>query len=148
MAETPRPYKVTASGAAGAAPKGAVPIALYGAGSGVPSTVEWADVTAKPAVIAAGADQAAARTAIAAGTSSLAIGTTAVTAKAGNYVPTSAEVSTALKAKAQVAALAAVTAANASPSVAEPTKAEFDALVTLANANKAAINAIVAALKA
>lgn len=52
----------------------------------------WADVTGKPAVIAAGADQAAARAAIGAGTSSLAIGTTASTAKAGNYAPTWAQV--------------------------------------------------------
>lgn len=37
----------------------------------------WADITGKPAVIAAGADQAAARTAIGAGTSSLAVATTA-----------------------------------------------------------------------
>ncbi|MCX2696714.1 hypothetical protein [Ochrobactrum chromiisoli] len=44
----------------------------------------WADITGKPAVIAVGADQAAARTAIGAGTSSLVIGTTAGTALAGN----------------------------------------------------------------
>lgn len=52
----------------------------------------WAEVTSKPAVIAAGADQATARSAIGAGTSNLALGTTASTAKAGNYVPTWAEV--------------------------------------------------------
>ncbi len=52
----------------------------------------WGDITNKPAVIAAGADQAAARTAIGAGTSSLAIGTTNTTAKAGDYTPTKAEV--------------------------------------------------------
>lgn len=52
----------------------------------------WADVTGKPAVIAAGADQAAARAAIGAGTSNLAIGTTASTAKAGNYQPKWAQV--------------------------------------------------------
>lgn len=52
-------------------------------------------------------------------------------------------------AKTQIVALAAVTAANGAPAVGDPpTKAEFDALVTLANANKAAINAIIAALKA
>lgn len=48
----------------------------------------WAQVTGKPAVIAAGTDAAAARAAIGAGTSDLAIGTTATTAKAGNYQPT------------------------------------------------------------
>ena len=42
----------------------------------------WADITGKPAVIAAGADQAAARTAIGAGTSSLAVATTAPAALA------------------------------------------------------------------
>lgn len=50
--------------------------------------------------------------------------------------------------KAEVTALTPVTAANAVASVADPTKAEFDALVTLANANKTKINAIIAALKA
>ena len=47
-----------------------------------------------------------------------------------------------------VTALTEVTAADAAPSAAEPTKAEFDVLVTLANANKTAINAIITALKA
>ncbi|WP_225784262.1 hypothetical protein [Xenophilus sp. Marseille-Q4582] len=42
----------------------------------------------KPAVIAAGADQASARAAIGAGTSNLTIGTTSTTAKAGDYQPT------------------------------------------------------------
>lgn len=46
--------------------------------------VSWAEVTDKPAVIAAGDTQAAARTAIGAGTSNLTIGTTATTAAAGN----------------------------------------------------------------
>ena len=59
------------------------------AGNWVPA---WNDVTGKPAVIAAGADAAAARSAIGAGTSNLTIGTTATTAKAGNYVPTWTEV--------------------------------------------------------
>lgn len=47
--------------------------------------VEWDGVEGKPAVIAAGETQAEARTAIGAGTSSLAIGTTATTAAAGNH---------------------------------------------------------------
>lgn len=50
----------------------------------------WADVTATPdfpAVIAAGADQAAARAAINAGTSNLVTGTTAGTAKPGDWKP-------------------------------------------------------------
>lgn len=41
---------------------------------------------------------ASARTAIGAGTSSLSLGTTATTAKAGNYTPSSTEVLTAIKA--------------------------------------------------
>lgn len=47
-------------------------------------SVSWADITDKPAVIAAGATQAAARTSIGAGTSSLTLGTAAGTALAGN----------------------------------------------------------------
>lgn len=84
-------------------------------------------------------DATAARTAIGAGTSNLAVGTTDSTAKAGNYVPTSAEVAAGLKAKAQIAALAAVSAPNAT---------DLATAQTLANANKVAINAIIAALKA
>jgi hypothetical protein len=52
-----------------------------GTGSGATS---WDDLTGKPAVIGAGADAAAARAAIGAGTSSLAIGTSGSTAAAGN----------------------------------------------------------------
>lgn len=55
-------------------------------------TPAWNDITGKPAVIAAGADQAAARAAIGAGTSNLAIGTTGTTAKAGDYAPTKADI--------------------------------------------------------
>lgn len=82
------------------------------------------------------------------GTSNLALGTTATTAKAGNYTPTTAEVANALKAKTQISALNGVIATATAAAGDTPTKAEFDALVTLANANKAAIGAIVAALKA
>lgn len=59
------------------------------ANGGSPS---WSDVTGKPAVIAAGADQASARAAIGAGTSNLTIGTTSTTAKAGDYAPTKGDV--------------------------------------------------------
>jgi hypothetical protein len=55
--------------------------------------VAWSDVGSKPAVIAAGATQADARTAIGAGTSSLAIGTTSSTAKAGDWKPAAADIS-------------------------------------------------------
>lgn len=47
-------------------------------------SVAWGDITGKPAVIAAGANAAVARTAIGAGTSSLVIGTTASTAMGGD----------------------------------------------------------------
>src|SRR5690606_38850906 len=48
------------------------------------------DIVGKPAVIAAGATQEDARAAIGAGTSDLEIGTTASTAKAGDWQPTTA----------------------------------------------------------
>lgn len=56
---------------------------LSGGGSG---PTAWADVTGKPAVIAAGATAADARTAIGAGTSNLAIGSGAGNAMAGNTI--------------------------------------------------------------
>ena len=52
----------------------------------------WDEVTGKPAVIAAGTSQTAARDAIGAGTSSLQLGTGPTTAKAGNWVPAWTEV--------------------------------------------------------
>ena len=62
-------------------------ITAYSAPSGGGST-DWGDITNMPTVIAAGADQASARSAIGAGTSNLAIGTTATTAAAGNRTAT------------------------------------------------------------
>lgn len=58
----------------------------------VAGTPDWSTITNKPAVIAAGTDQTAARTAIGAGTSNLTIGTTNTTAKAGDYTPTKTDV--------------------------------------------------------
>lgn len=58
--------------------------------AGTADAAPWAGVTGKPTVIAAGADQAAARAAIGAGTSNLALGTTSTTAKAGDYTPPNA----------------------------------------------------------
>lgn len=109
--------------------------ALFATGSTPPTvdTLSGATVTGKAVMKAT--DQAAARTAIGA----VALGTTASTAKAGNYTPTSAEVSTALKAKTQIAALAAVSTPNATDEA---------TAIALANANKAAINLIITALKA
>lgn len=57
-----------------------------------PPASTWASVTGKPAVIGAGADAAAARTAIGAGTSNLTIGTTSATAAAGNHTHTGAQI--------------------------------------------------------
>ena len=56
------------------------------------TSVAWGDITGKPATFAP------------------TIGTTATTAKAGNYTPTSTEVGNALKAKPQIAALVSPTA--------------------------------------
>ncbi|GIQ70755.1 hypothetical protein DUZ99_02035 [Xylanibacillus composti] len=82
-----------------------------GGGNGGQTTVTWADVQGKPAVIAAGADQAAARAAIGAGTSSLAIGTTADTAAAGNHTHTADTITT--------AAITGVTGSNVQAVIAE-----------------------------
>lgn len=75
---------------------------------------------------------AAARTAIGAGTSNLTIGTTASTAKAGNYVPSTNEVAASLKAKAEITALT---------EIADTAEATAEDVAT-------AVNAIIAALKA
>lgn len=113
---------------------------LFAGGSGGAITAaDITDATAVGRTVLKAADAAAARTAIGAGTSSLVVGTTSTTAKAGNYAPTSAEVSAGLKAKTQVNALAAVTVADAT---------DATTAAALANANKVAINAIIAALKA
>lgn len=74
----------------------------------------------------------AARTAIGAGTSNITIGTTASTAKAGNYSPTTNEVAASLKAKAEITALT---------EIADPAEATAEDVAT-------AVNAIIAALKA
>lgn len=76
-------------------------------GTGGGGTVAWDDVTDKPAVIAAGATQTAARTAIGAGTSNLTLGTTGTTAAAGDHTHAIAGVDslqTALDAKQSLAA--------------------------------------------
>lgn len=65
---------------------------VSGGGGGA---VAWSAITGKPAVIASGATQAEARTAIGAGTSSLVVGTGATDAKAGNYTPPAATTSVA-----------------------------------------------------
>ncbi|RDI13455.1 hypothetical protein DEU38_13430 [Rhodococcus sp. AG1013] len=49
------------------------------------AAVTWANISGKPAVVAAGADAPAARAAIGAGTSSIALGSTASTASPGNH---------------------------------------------------------------
>ena len=109
-----------------------------GGGSGGSASVDTLEgVTDTGKSVMKAASPATARTAIGAGTSSLALGTTGTTAKAGNYTPTSAEVSNALKAKASIAALTKVAAESA-----------FDeaTAITLANESKLVINAIIDAL--
>jgi hypothetical protein len=96
----------------------------YRASDWVPA---WGDVTGKPAVIGAGADAAAARTAIGAGTSSLAIGTTSTTAKAGDWkpaitdFPSIAANSLIMNNTASAAVPTAVTTANLKTALAVPT---------------------------
>lgn len=109
---------------------------LFAGGSG--GAVTASDITDATVVgrnVLKAADAASARTAIGA----VALGTTSSTAKAGNYTPTSAEVSNALKTKAAIAALTKVAAESA-----------FDqaTAIALANESKLAINAIIDALKA
>ena len=60
---------------------------VSGSNTGDQTLPTWTTLAGKPAVVAAGATQADARTAIGAGTSNLTIGTTSTTAKAGNYTP-------------------------------------------------------------
>lgn len=101
------------------------------AGGGEATPVAWASIPDVPAALTA---------AQAAGTASIrALGTTATTAKAGNYAPSATEVGTALKAKTQIAALAAI---------ATPDATDEATAITLANATKVSVNAIIAALKA
>lgn len=103
------------------------------------TTAGITDATAVGRAVLTAADAATARTAIGAGTSSLTLGTGGTNAKAGNYAPTSTEVSTALKAKSQIAALATVATADAT---------DLATAVTLVNVLKVSVNAIIAALKA
>ncbi|WP_396902681.1 hypothetical protein [Mycolicibacterium sp.] len=66
------------------------------AGGGEPGSVTAADITDSTTVgrnVLTAADAAAARAAIGAGTSNLAVGTTAQSAKAGNYQPAAADIS-------------------------------------------------------
>lgn len=102
------------------------------AGNYAPTTDEITDATDVGKSVLTADTAAAARTAIGAGTSNLAIGTTASTAKAGNYTPSTAEVSTSLKAKDEIAALT---------EIATPAEATTEDVAV-------AVNAIIAALKA
>lgn len=88
--------------------------AYYNAGgSGGGGSVDWDSINGKPAVIAAGATAAEARTAIGAGTSNLAIGTTASTAAAGNHNhAVTADAASGLAAAANIQALAVALSAR------------------------------------
>lgn len=85
-----------------------VPISTGGAGSGFVAASGITDSTAVGRAVVTAADAAAARTAIGAGTSNLAIGTTSTTAKAGNYAPASVDIT-----DATAAGRALLTAADA-----------------------------------
>ena len=69
MALNPVPLTTDGSG-----PEGAIPVTIHGAGGGG-GEVDWADVTGKPTTFPP------------------VVGTTATTAKAGNYQPTAANIS-------------------------------------------------------
>lgn len=113
---------------------------LFKDGSGATVTVaDITDSTDTGKALMKAVDAAAARTAIGAGTSNLSVGTAASQAKAGNYTPSSTEVGTALKAKTQIAALAAV---------ATPDATDQATAITLVNALKVSVNSIITALKA
>lgn len=73
------------------------PVDMGGGGGGSVTSNSITDATATGKAVLTAANQAAARTAIGAGTSSLTIGTTASTAAAGNHVhPASAVTATAI----------------------------------------------------
>lgn len=74
MAYDPQPFVATQVGDAEDAPTGAKPIALYGAGDAEAAPVTWASVTGKPTTFPP------------------TTGTTAATAKPGNYAPAWGEV--------------------------------------------------------
>jgi hypothetical protein len=91
------------------------------AGDYQPTAADISDATTVGRNVLKAADATAARTAIGAGTSSLALGTTASTAKAGNYQPTAANISDAtttgrsvLTASSQAAARTAIGAGTSS----------------------------------
>lgn len=106
--------------------------AIDDSGGGAITSNDITDATTVGKSVLTATDAAAARTAIGAGTSNLQIGTTADTAKVGNYAPSTAEVSTALKDKSEIAALTAI---------ADPTTATAEDVATL-------LNAVIAALQA
>ena len=106
--------------------------AIDDSGGGAITSNDITDATTVGKSVLTATDAAAARTAIGAGTSNLAVGTTADTAKVGNYVPSTVEVSTALKDKSEITALTAI---------ADPTTATSEDVATL-------LNAVIAALQA
>jgi hypothetical protein len=88
------------------------PVSLGGASS--VSAAEITDATETGRAVLTAADQAAARTAIGAGISNLALGTTSTTAKAGNYVPAWADVTGKPTAFVPVSATVTVTGGGSS----------------------------------
>jgi hypothetical protein len=122
------------------------------AGNWKPSSADISDASAVGKGVLTAEDAETARTAIGAGTSSLTIGTTSTTAKAGNYAPAWVDVSgkptTFTPPTATATVVGGVKQAEVTPLVASgdataveaadavvaagdtPTKAEFDAVVT------------------
>lgn len=112
------------------------------AGNYQPTAANISDATAVGRSVLTATDAAAARTAIGAGTSNLALGTTATTAKAGDYQPTWAQVSGKPTTFAPVVATATVTGGvKAAASQADSVAADIETLV-------ADFNSLLAKLKA
>lgn len=124
-----------------------------GTGSGGATTVTSANITDATATgrsVLTATDAAAARTAIGAGTSSLTIGTTASTAKAGNYVPTYAEITGKPSTFAPTIGVTATTAkaGNYTPTTTEVSNALKAKAEIAALSETSTLADIVAALKA
>lgn len=114
-------------------------------GGGPVTAADITDATTVGRAVLTAADAAAARTAIAAGTSNLAIGTTGTTAKAGNYAPAAADISDSTTTGR--ALVTAINAAAARTTLAAYSSAETDsaiaaAVAALVNSSPAALDTL------
>ncbi|KFI50018.1 head fiber protein [Bifidobacterium biavatii] len=119
----------------------------FGGGTGT-VTVAWADITGKPATFPASAASIADATRIGTALLTAANAASARTAIGAGTPYTLPAAGTAIGGVKKGAAVAAVTVADPAAAAAAPTKAEYDALLALAKANKVAINGLIASLKA